>query len=76
MKMIDMLNKLESDFGLSNLVKKGVIPWSVIFYRDVYLEFDVYVRSGKSIVESVMLTSIKFGVCEKTVFRARKKMEK
>jgi len=74
MKRIDLVNKIDQEFGLMNLCKSGVILWTEVRDRDIYLQYDIYIRSGKPSLESRWTTSLDFGVDIRTVHRAIKKM--
>lgn len=74
MTRIEVLNKIDSIINLVNLVKIGVINWTHIRDRDIYLRYDIYKRMGKSEMDAKEQTAIDFKVCFKTVQRAVKKM--
>jgi hypothetical protein len=73
--MINLINKLETEFGLMNLYKKGIISWSILRDRDIYLKYDIYIKKGKSIMDAKHLTAEDFKVGFDTVHRAIEKMK-
>jgi hypothetical protein len=73
-KSIEILNEIDKTHGLKNLTGKGLISWTLLLYRDLYNEFDVFVRMGKGTEEAADLTADKFKVDKRTVYRAIKSM--
>lgn len=75
MRSIEILNILDETHGLKNLVNKSLIAWNVLWYRDVYMEFDAFIKMGAGTSEAVRLTSVKLNVSESVVYVAKRKME-
>ena len=74
MNTLEILNSIDSNYGLTNLAKKGIIPASLFGYRDIYLEYDLHIKQGCSITDAVHNTSEKFRISYRTVDRVRKIM--
>jgi len=74
-KTIEILNSIEKDHSVKELVMKGVLSWTTLYYRDMYNEYDIYRRLGNNVNEAVLLTSVKMNVDRSTVYRAIKRME-
>jgi hypothetical protein len=72
--MISILNQLETQFGLKKLYKKGLIPWTVLRDRDIYLKYDTYIKMGRSEMEAKEFTADDFGISLSAVYRAVRKM--
>jgi hypothetical protein len=72
--MINTINELDKNFGLMNLFKNGIIPWTVLRDRDIFLQYDIYIRMGKKIMDAKYQTAEDFKVDVRTVFRAIEKM--
>jgi hypothetical protein len=72
--MIKIVNELDKSFGLMNLFKGGLIPWTVLRDRDIYLQYDIYIKMGKREMDAKEQTAEDFKVNFRTVQRAVKKM--
>jgi hypothetical protein len=72
--MIDIINDLDNKFGLMKLFRGGIIPWTVLRDRDIYLQYDIYMKMGKKSMDSKYQTAEDFKVDVRTVERAIKKM--
>lgn len=72
--MIKIINDLDSKFGLLFLFKQGIIPWTVLRDRDIYLQYDIYLKLGVCKKKAAIETSEKFKVDIRTVYRAIAKM--
>lgn len=75
MKLIEILNDIDKGYGLIRLVKASVVPCSILSWRDIYLEFDVYIKTGNRTSEAVRKTADKFNISEGLVYKIKKKME-
>lgn len=75
MILLEVLNTLEKTHGLKDLVNRSILGWEILWYRDVYLEFDAYKRMGAGTSEAARLTAVRLNISEKTVYRAKKRME-
>jgi hypothetical protein len=75
MRSIDILNELDKSHGLKELVSKSLMAWTMLWYRDIYNEFDVFIKMGHLPTEAVRLTAVKLNIGEATVYRAKKQME-
>ena len=73
-KAIEILNEIDKTHGLKSLVGKGLLPWSMLWYRDVYNEYDVFVKMGFKKEESKRLVEDKLKISRNTVCRAIRKM--
>lgn len=73
--VIEILNNLDKSEQLKELVLKGILSYTLLSYRDIYNEYDVYRRLGNNVAESVLLVSVKLNVSERTVYTAIKRME-
>lgn len=73
-KAIEILNEIDKSHGLKNLTGKGLLSWTLLWYRDLYNEFDVFIRMGKGTEEAADLTADKLKVDKRTVYRAIKAM--
>lgn len=74
MKRIDTINSLDKQFGLMRLFRIGIIQWTELRDRDIYLQYDIYVKMGKGLLEAKELTATDFRVEVNTVYRAIRKM--
>jgi hypothetical protein len=74
MKRIDLVNKIDQEYGLMNLFKSGIVQWTELRDRDIYLQYDVYLTMGKPIMDAKYQTAEDFKVELSTVKRAIKKM--
>jgi hypothetical protein len=74
MKRIETVNKLDREFGLMNLFRMGIIQWIELRDRDIYLQYDIYIRQGKLSMDAREQTAEDFGVEITTVHRAIRKM--
>jgi hypothetical protein len=72
--MIDTINEMDKNFGLMKLFKGGIIPWTVLRDRDIYLQYDIYRKMGKKSMDAREQTAEDFKVSIETVLRAVKKM--
>lgn len=72
--MIDIINKLDSGFSLINLFKRGIIDWTILRDRDIYLQYDIYRKMGKRKMDAKEQTALDFDVSFDTVHRAIKRM--
>ncbi len=72
--MINTINELDSKFNLMKLFKSGIIPWTILRDRDIYLQFDIYRKMGKSVMDSKEQSALDFKVSIETVHRAVRKM--
>lgn len=73
--VIEILNNLDKSEQLKEMVLKGILSYTLLSYRDIYNEYDVYRRLGNNVAESVLLVSVKLNVSERTVYTAIKRME-
>jgi hypothetical protein len=74
MRRIEIINRLDVQFGLMKLFREGIIQWTELRDRDIYLQYDIYLKMGKSLMDAKELTAEDFKVNFKTVQRAIKKM--
>lgn len=75
MRTFEIINQLKASGQLSTLLKAGVISPSVNLWYNIYLEYDLKlktIRGGKS--DALFLTAEKFKVTERTVRNAIKTM--
>jgi hypothetical protein len=75
MKNLEIINQIEGVFGLNNLAKRGILPISVLVHKEIYLEYDKFIKLEYSKMDAASLTAERFKVSERTVFRAIKMME-
>lgn len=75
MRTIDLLNDIDKNETLKLLVNKSILSWSVLRKLEIYRDFDVNLKMGNSITDSVFLTSEKMKVSERTVYMVKKLME-
>jgi hypothetical protein len=68
MTRIELLNDIDVKYGLHHLVRAG-------WYRDVYNQYDIFLKQGFSVTRSVKMTSDKFDVDERTIWNIKKRME-
>lgn len=78
MRVIDSLNELENKGQLVPLFQAGLFSQSVITYRQIYLSFSALrdASPGKNVTAIVGYTAENCRVSEKTVWIAKKVMEK
>lgn len=72
--MIEKTNKLDKEFGLMNLFKDGIISWTLLRDRDIYLQYDIYIKMGLAEMDAKEQTAQAFRVSTQTVYRAIWKM--
>lgn len=73
--MIKKINELELCISLRDLQHAGIIPWTLVRDRDIYLEWDLLVRQGMEIGMADRKIARKYGCAVKTVRRAVKTMK-
>ncbi len=73
-KAIEILNDIDKSHGLKELISKGLFSWKLLFYRDIYNEYDAYLRMGFRKEESIRLVQDKLNICRSTVYNALKSM--
>lgn len=76
MKRIDLINLIDVELGLDKLVQAGIMNWQHGWYRDVYNQYDIYLKQGNTITQSVKLTAQKFDIEIRTVWNIKKRMER
>lgn len=69
-KSIEILNELEKSHGLKNLAQRGLLTPSLLFYRDIYFEVDIFLRMGNKKEEAVRLVCDKINISRVTVYNA------
>jgi hypothetical protein len=74
MKRIDLVNKIDQEYGLMNLFKSGIVQWTELRDRDIYLQYDAYIKMGQGSMDAKQNTGEGFKVDIRTVERAIKKM--
>lgn len=74
MKSIEILNDIDKSHGLKVLIGKGIMSWTMMWYRDIYNEYDVFIKLGNKKEESVNLVCDKFNTSRATVYKALKEM--
>lgn len=75
MRRIEVLDKLEIDYGLSSLLKSGIVSSTLITYRSIYKELKINLAQGFSMESAVLLVSDKMNVSRDMVYRAKREME-
>ncbi len=75
MKRIDLVNSLDKQYSLIALFKVGVIQWTEVRDRDIYLQYDIYRTKGEAVMDAKYHTAEDFNVDPKTVSRAINKMK-
>jgi hypothetical protein len=75
MRTIEIIEELDKTHGLKILVNKSLLSWSILFHREIYLEFDAFRKMGYNVNTSVQMTSDKLNISERTVLKIKKKME-
>ena len=65
----DILNVFENDLNFLNLLRKGVIPLSVLD-KKVYYEYYLNQRITTNKAQSITNTSEEYKVSERTIIRA------
>ena len=73
--MIQEITNENAAFLLKKLFDKGLLPWKVFLYRDIYLQYDIYIKKGNKPSEARYLTADDFKVDKTTVLRAVNKMK-
>jgi hypothetical protein len=74
MKRIEIVNNWDKDYGLMQLIRGGMVEWTEARDRDIYLQYDIYRRMGKKIMDAKETTATDFNVSIETVHRAIRKM--
>lgn len=62
------LCNLESTGELKSLVRSGIMPVKIGTHLEIYRLVDARVKTGTKKMEAIIEASVKFKVCEKTVF--------
>lgn len=73
---IELLNEIEKQYGLKELLNRGLISPKVLFYRDIYNEVDANKRLGIGMEESVLNVCYKMKCERNTVYRAYRTLKK
>jgi hypothetical protein len=74
--IIEVLNDLEANGTLKVLVRNGVIPAKIVFYREVYMQVEAYIIINQcNIGLAVSEVAEKLNIHERTVHRAIKTMK-
>jgi hypothetical protein len=73
--MINIVNELDKNYGLMKLFKANIIPWTVLRDRDIYLQYDIYIKTGLAEMDAKEQTAMTFKVSTQTVYRAIWKMK-
>jgi hypothetical protein len=71
---LEILNKID-DKELKFLVKKGIIPTTLLFYQEIMNFYNDLIVQGKKKYEATLRTSHYFKVSVETIFKIRKKFE-
>ena len=74
MKKIEFILELEEKIGLNKLFQFGLIPVEEIRNKDIYLQFDAYVKSGISKTNAKKKLSDMFSMDVRTIERIISKM--
>lgn len=74
MTQLELLNKLDSEIGLPNLIKAGVLSYKLSLWREVYLRYDALTSSGVSSKVAIIEVNKQFGLKRSTIFKIRKNM--
>lgn len=74
MTILQILNKLDESYGLNKLYQNAVINQKMLLYRDIVIELDVCIRTGKNKAQAVKIIADKFKIDDCTVYRAINKM--
>ena len=69
MTIYEILNVFENDLNFLNLLRKGVIPLSVLD-KKVYYEYYINERKTTNKSQSITNTSEEYKVSERTIIRA------
>jgi hypothetical protein len=73
--MIEILNKLDSEGMLKQLFNCGLLNWTVLRDRDIYLKYDTYIKQGRKSMEAKQFTADEFKISMRSVEKAIKKMK-
>jgi hypothetical protein len=76
MIMIDFINDLHDKGILQKLFHVNCISAKLLYYRDIYLEYDIKIKMKENKTDAIFLVSEKFKVVEQTIYRIIKFMEK
>lgn len=74
MRNVDILNELEKSHNLKELCKRGLIHPTLLWYRDLFFEYDSFRKMGIKSEESVRMVCDKIDIQRITVYRAIKSM--
>lgn len=75
MKVIEELEELDKHHGLNNLIRKRIITWNIVWYKEIYTEFDAFIKLGYGIEDAAFMVSEKLKISSRTVHRVKKIME-
>jgi len=73
--MINYLVELDSKVPLKELVDKGLLDWTVIRDRDIYLHYDALVRTGTEIMQAYKETAKEWRLSTRVIMRIVKRMK-
>lgn len=76
MTTLEILVSIDNSIGLATLAKRNILPISVIVQKEIYLEYDKFIRLNYTSMDAISMTAERFNVSERTVYRAKKSMEK
>ena len=73
--MIGYLIELDAKVPLKELVDKGLLDWTVIRDRDIYLHYDCVINSGTGIMQAYTETSIEWRLSTRVIMRIVNRMK-
>tara|TARA_R110000868_G_scaffold93162_3_gene257970 strand:+ start:731 stop:955 length:225 start_codon:yes stop_codon:yes gene_type:complete len=73
--MKEIIVKLHANGDLFTLFKEGLICWTVLRDKDIYMTYMTHLHTGMKKTQSVKATADQFQVDDGIVWRAVKKME-
>lgn len=56
-------------------VENGIIPYSLIMYRNIYSRYDAYKKMGENTTLAILRIEEEFKVSQDTVYRIIRRME-
>jgi hypothetical protein len=75
MSKLELLQKLDQEYGLVNLYKNGIVGASTIHHKDVYEKYDAYKRTGMNVTKAVKKAADYFDIETQSVFRIIKQFK-
>lgn len=75
MSKLELLQRLDQEYGLVNLYKNGIVGASTIHHKDVYEKYDSFIKMGFNVTKAVRKSADYFDIEIQSVFRIIKQFK-